>query len=89
MASVYVPAADATTHVESDGNIIHASGGPNGGAMRGDSIAAVWPTLNLIRDIYTQAASGVTVLTWLSCLWDCFTAFRADSYARVSFQIET
>ena len=56
--------------------------------MRGDSIAAVWPTLNLIRDIYTQAASGVTVLTWLS-LWDCFTAFRADSYARVSFQIET
>ena len=86
MASVYVPAADATTHI-SNGNIIH-SGGPNGGAMRGDSIAAVWPTLNLIRDIYTQAASGVTVLTWLS-LWDCFTAFRAASYARISYQIQT
>ena len=87
MASVYVPAADGTTHI-STGNIIH-SGGPNGGAMRGDSVAGAWSSgLQLIRDIYTQAASGVTVLTWLS-LWDCYTAFRADSYARVSFQIET
>ena len=58
--------------------------------MRGDSIAAVWPTLNLIRDIYTQAASGVTVLTWCELsLWDCFTAFRAASYARISYQIQT
>ena len=86
MASVYVPAADGTTHI-SNANLIH-SGGPNGGAMRGDSIAAVWPTLSLIRDIYGKAASGVTVLTWLS-LWDCFTAFRAASYARISYQIQT
>ena len=65
MASVfYVPAADATTHV-SNGNILHA-GGPNGGTMRGDSIAAVWPTLSLIRDIYTQAAKAETILTRLA-----------------------
>ena len=84
MASVYVPAANGSTHI-SNGNIIHA-GGPNGGAMRGDSIACAWPTLSLIRDVYSQAASGVTVLTWLS-LWDCYTAFRADAYSRISFQI--
>ena len=64
MASVYVPAANA---IDAHFRLQYHphSGGPNGGAMRGDSIAAVWPTLNLIRDIYTQAASGVTVLTWL------------------------
>ena len=61
MASVYVPAAAGTTHI-SNGNIIH-SGGPNGGAMRGDSIAAMWPTLNVIRDIYSQASKAITVLT--------------------------
>ena len=86
MASVYVPAADGTTHV-SNSNIIHA-GGSNGGAMRGDSIAAMWPTLALIRDPYSEAAQGRTILTYIM-LWDAFTAFRADAYARVSFQIET
>ena len=40
-----------------DGNIFHAAG-PNGGGanLRGDSVAAVWPTLEIIRDIYTKAS---------------------------------
>ena len=84
MASVYVPAADGSTH-RSKGNIIH-SGGPNGGAMRGDSIAAMWPTLAVIRDIYTQAAKAETVLTYVM-LWDAYTAFRPAAYSRVAFQI--
>ena len=63
-------------------NILHAAG-PNGGAMRGDSIAAVWPTLEIIRDIYSSASQGV-VLTWVT-LWDAYTAFRSAAYARVAF----
>ena len=86
MASVYVPLADTTTHF-SNGNIIH-SGGPNGGAMRGDSVAAMWPTLNVIRDIYSQAAKATTVLTYIM-LWDAYTAFRPAAYARVAFQVAT
>ena len=53
--------------------------------MRGDSVAAVWPTLEVIRDIYSQASVGV-VLTWVS-LWDAQTAFRASAYSRVAFDI--
>ena len=64
--------------------ILHA-GGPNGGAMRGDSVAAMWPTLEVIRDIYSQASQGV-VLTWVT-LWDAAVAFRADAYAQRDIQI--
>ena len=83
-ASVYVPVApdsggDANV---SNGNILHA-GGP---MMRGDSIAAMWPTLSVIRDIYTKAASGVTVLTYVM-LWDAYTALRGDAYKRVAFKL--
>ena len=46
--------------------------------MRGDSIAAVWPTLEVIRDIYSQASTGV-VLTWVG-LWDLQAAFRMTAY---------
>ena len=53
--------------------------------MRGDSVAAIWPTLEVIRDPYTQASQGV-VLTWVT-LWDAQTAFRADAYQRVAFQL--
>ena len=69
-----------------NGNIYHAAG-PNGGgaSLRGDSIAAVWPTLEVIRDIYTQASQGV-VLTWVS-LWDAETAFRAAAYQRTAFRL--
>ena len=83
-ASVYVPAATGTPAV-SNGNLLHA-GGPNGGTMRGDSIAAVWPTLSVVRDIYTQAAKAETILTYIMLL-DCYTAFRASAYARVAFRL--
>ena len=47
-ASTYIPAASGTKQPA----ILHASG-PNGGAMRGDSVAAMWPTLEIIREIFT------------------------------------
>ena len=69
-----------------NGNIYH-SAGPNGGgaSLRGDSIAAMWPTLEIIRDIYSQASVGV-VLTWVT-LWDAETAFRAAAYQRIAFRL--
>ena len=83
VASSYVPAAQSDIQ---NGNIFHAAG-PNGGGadMRGDSIAAIWPTLEIIRDIYTNASTGV-VLTWVS-LWDVETAFRSMAYQRIAFKL--
>ena len=85
MASNFVPAPAGATEIQ-NGNILHAMG-PNGGGadMRGDSVAAIWPTLEVIRDIYTQTSQGV-VLTWVT-LWDAETAFRAAAYKRVSFRL--
>ena len=83
MASSYIPAATGTPLVQ-NGNIYHAMGPNGGGVMRGDSVAAMWPTLEVIRDIYSQASQGVT-LTWVT-LWDAAVAFRASAYARVAFQ---
>ena len=83
VASSYVPAAASNVQ---NGNIFHAAG-PNGGgaAMRGDSVAAVWPTLEVIRDIYSQASQGVR-LTWVT-LWDMEAAFRAAAYKRIAFKV--
>ena len=83
ISSSYVPAPASDIQ---NGNIFHAAG-PNGGgaSMRGDSVAAVWPTLEVIRDIYSQASQGV-VLTWVT-LWDAETAFRVGAYQRVSFRL--
>ena len=86
MASSFVPAPPAGGI--QNGNIIHAAG-PNGGGpnMRADSVAAVWPTLEVVRDIYTKASQGV-VLTWIT-LWDLAAAFRntagAGPYKRVAY----
>ena len=82
MASPYVGSAAGSGQHKL--NLFHAAG-PNGGAMRGDSVAAVWPTLEIIRDIYSQASQGV-VLTWVT-LWDAQTAFRAAAYKRLAFDI--
>ena len=79
-ASTYIP--DAAGMKQSA--ILHAAG-PNGGEMRGDSVAAMWPTLEVIRDIYSQASQGV-VLTWVA-LWDAYFAFREDAYQRIAIQI--
>ena len=80
-ASSYIPAA---TGGQSKGNLYHLAGG-NGGTMRGDSVAAVWPTLEVIRDIYSKASQGV-VLTWVA-LWDAKVAFRSDAYRRQAFKL--
>ena len=82
MASSYIPAAVSNVQ---NGNIYHAMGPNGGGALRGDSVAAMWPTLEVIRDIYSQASQGVT-LTWVS-LWDAAVAFRSAAYSRVAFQV--
>ena len=83
MASSFIPAPVGATLIQ-NGNILHAAG-PNGGAMRGDSLAGVWPSLEIIRDVYGQASQGV-VLTWIT-LWDAETAFRAAAYKRVAFRL--
>ena len=85
-ASSYIPAADTTNHRSKD-NIYHSAGPNGGGVMRGDSVAAMWPTLEVVRDIYSQASQGV-VLTWVA-LWDAKVAFRASAYKRVAFQIDS
>lgn len=83
MASPYVgTATNAGHHVT---NFLHAAGPNGGGVMRGDSVAAMWPSLEVIRDIYSQASQGV-VLTWVT-LWDAQTAFRASAYKRIAFDI--
>ena len=87
VASTYIPAAPTSGARENvQDNIYHAAG-PNGGGadMRGDSVAAVWPTLEVIRDIYSQASQGV-VLTWVS-LWDLEAAFRSAAYERIAFKV--
>lgn len=81
-ASSYIPAADSG---QSKGNLFHLAGPNGGGVMRGDSVAAMWPTLEIIRDIYTRASQGV-VLTWVS-MWDAKVAFRAAAYRRVAFKL--
>ena len=81
MGSTYIP--DAASNIQSA--ILHAAGPNGGGIMRGDSVAAMWPTLEIVRDIYSQASQGVS-LTWIS-LWDCKVAFRADAYKLIGIQI--
>ena len=88
MASSFVPAPPASgdgANIQA-GNVYHAAG-PNGGGgiQRGDSIAAVWPTLEVIRDPYSKASQGV-VLTWVA-LWDLQAAFRSAAYKRVAFKL--
>ena len=80
MASTYIP--NAVSDIQSA--ILHASG-PNGGAMRGDSVAAMWPTLEIIRDIYSKASQGV-VLTWVA-LWDAKVAFRSAAYKLIGIKL--
>ena len=83
MASPYV--GDASNAGQQKLNLFHAAGPNGGGVMRGDSVAAMWPTLEVIRDIYSKASQGV-VLTWVT-LWDAQTAFRSSAYKRVAFDI--
>ena len=81
MASTYIP--DAASNIQSA--ILHAAGPNGGGAMRGDSVAAMWPTLEIVRDIYSQASQGVR-LTWVT-LWDAKVAFRSAAYQSVGIML--
>ena len=85
MASSFVPVPTGAEMIQ-NGNIYHAAG-PNGGGadMRGDSVAAMWPTLEIVRDLYSQASTGI-ILTWIG-LWDAQTAFRAEAYQRQAFRL--
>ena len=74
-ASSYIP--DVATHKQSA--ILHSAGPNGGGAMRGDSVAAMWPSMEVIRDHYTKAGEGGVVLTWIT-LWDAVVAFRTGAY---------
>ena len=82
-ASSFIPSA--ANNGQSKGNLFHLAGPNGGGIMRGDSVAAVWPTLEIIRDIYSKASQGV-VLTWVA-LWDAKVSFRSAAYVRVAFDI--
>lgn len=59
--------------------ILHA------GSRVGDSIAAVWPGIEVILDRVTGASKGEVALTAIM-LWDAYTAFRADAYKRVTLK---
>ena len=83
MASTYIP--DEASNRQSA--ILHSAGPNGGGNMRGDSVAAMWPTLEVVRDIYSKASQGV-VLTWIT-LWDAKVAFRADAYKHIGIQISS
>ena len=82
MASSFIP--DPASDIQEA--ILHARGMEAGGEMRGDSVASVWPSLELIRDIYTKAGEGETILTW-NALWDAETAFRSAAYKRIKFHL--
>ena len=84
VASSYIPAPPSTgdgANIQSA--LFWASG--SGGTMRGDSVAAMWPTLEVIRDPYSKASQGV-VLTWVT-LWDAAVAFRSGAYRRAAFKL--
>ena len=61
VASAFIP--DAASEIQQ--SILHAAGPNGGGTMRGDSVAAMWPVLEIVRDIYSQASQGIA-LTWIS-----------------------
>ena len=82
-ASSYIPAA--ANSGQSKSNLFHLAGPNGGGVMRGDSVAATWSSLEVIRDVFTKASQGV-VLTWVA-LWDAKVAFRAAAYSRQVFKI--
>ncbi len=84
MASSYIPATASMKQAA----ILHAAG-PNGGSMRGDSVAAVWEGagLEVVRDFYSNASVGITLTGII--LWDAFTALRTAAYKQIDIQIES
>ena len=80
IASSFIPAK--TNANLQTGNFLHSGTDP----ARGDSIAAVWPAMEVIRDPFSGAGDGLVLLTWVA-LWDAYTAFRKAAYTRVSLKL--
>ena len=81
-ASSYIPAVAN----KKQSAILHSAGPNGGGNMRGDSVAAMWPTLEVIRDPYTKAGQGGVILTWV-VLWDAVVGFRSAAYKHLALQV--
>lgn len=79
VASSFMPAA---SNAHDQAAILH----PGADAGRGDSIAAIWPALEVVRDPFTDAGQGRVILTWVA-LWDLYAAFRSAAYARLTFRL--
>ena len=83
MATSYIaspPAATARANVQDC--IVHAGMSEE----RGDSVIAMWPTLEIVRDQFTKASTGV-VLTFVA-LWDARMGFRSGAYKRVALKLK-
>ena len=81
-ASSYIPLA---VSMQSKGNLYHSAGPNGGGAMRGDSVGALWPSLEIVVDRFSKASQGV-ILTFIM-LWDLKVALRSAAYSRQAFQL--
>ena len=71
----------SSAHIEADGDNIERiflHGGRE--ESRGDSIGCVYPAMEIIRDPYSKAGEGKTVITSV-LLWDMYAAFRSAAYA--------
>ena len=82
-ASALMPAVPATGARAKVAEVL-VHGGTD--ASRGDSIAAVWGSVELIRDPYSAASSGGVNLTAIQ-LWDCYAGFRAAAYSRAALKL--
>ena len=80
-ASTYIPAIAGMKQSA----VLHAAG-PNGGAMRGDSVGAMWGGgVEIVRDPYSKASQGIVLTAIL--LWDAHTVLRAAAYKQIDIQV--
>ena len=86
LTTSYLPAPPSSGNKANSQDCLIHSRGSDSAEMRGDSVAAMWPALELIRDIYTKAGEGQVILTW-TALWDAETAYRSGAYQRVKFKL--
>lgn len=76
-----------TTHIAGDAVAVNDpwAFGSRGRGRDGAAVAAIWPSMQLIRDPYTQAAKGQVALTAIQ-LWD-FALIRAANF--IHFEAKT
>ena len=86
LTTSYLPAPPSSGNKANSQDCLIHSRGSDSGEMRGDSVAAMWPALELVKDIYTKAGEGQVILTW-TALWDAETAYRSGAYQRVKFKL--